>query len=71
MARLTEAQRRDYPSHLDNIEAVLQLASANFPRTTEVRIETVGSTPQASMTVSWTILAFLIDAGRSALESEP
>ncbi|MER9357461.1 hypothetical protein NKI61_29960 [Mesorhizobium sp. M0514] len=64
---LSAAMVRDYPEALDNIEAVIRLARANFPRTNDVTIETAGSSPKASLTVSWTVLAFLVDAGRAAL----
>ena len=70
-SKLTEAQRRDYPEYLDNMEAVVKLAAANFPRNIDVRIETAGSSPQASITLPWSVLSFLIDAGRTALEDNP
>ena len=68
--KFSEAQKRDYPEAMDNIEAVLKLARANFPRTTEITIETNGCSPKASLSISWTVLAFLIEAGRTALSSD-
>jgi hypothetical protein len=68
VTKLSEAQRRDYTKHLDNLDAVLQLAAANFPRSNEVDIKTVGSSPNASIRLHYYILSFLVEAGRRSLQ---
>ncbi len=68
--KLTDAQKRDYPDALDTIEAVVKLARAHFPRTGDVRLETAGSSPHATVCVPSYVIAFLLAAGRSALSQE-
>lgn len=67
MGRLTGAQQRDYNEQIPNLEALVRLASANFPRPTDIRLETVSADPHASLCVSPSMLGFLIAAGRAAL----
>lgn len=58
---------RDAIEVLDRIDAVLTLAKANFPHTTNVGIETVGCTPKASMSVPWFLMKEIADQARLAL----
>jgi len=64
-----EARRGDIKKHLDVLEGVERLASANFPRTSDLRIETVGCDPKASASIPAWLLAELIKMARDHLEA--
>jgi len=64
-----EARRRTIKKHLDVLEGVERLASANFPRSSDLRIETVGCDPKASVSIPAWLLADLIKMARDNLEA--
>jgi len=64
-----QARRRDIKKHLDVLEGVERLASANFPRSSDLRIETVGCDPKASASIPAWLLAELIKMARDHLEA--
>lgn len=55
---------------IKRLEAVITMASANFPRDTGISVTTSGSSPSAACTISPRTLQILIDAGRKVLEGE-
>lgn len=67
MAEMNERLRNDALEALDRLEALMKLAKANFPRTSEISIETGGYDPKASMSMPWYLLKTITDAGRRAL----
>ena len=67
MRKLTESMKADAREALKQIDAILTLAEANFPRTRDIRIETAGTDPQGRMTLPYAVLAAIIEAGRRAL----
>lgn len=67
MGKLTVRDREMYEDAMNQLEAVVKLASANFPRTTSISIKTDGSNPHASMSLSAGAINFLIISGRAAL----
>ena len=67
MSDLAKQQMREV---IEKIDAVLALAKANFPRSTDVKIETSGSLQSACITVPWYALKNIVDASRAALNEE-
>lgn len=53
---------------LKQLEAVITMASANFPRDSSICVRTNGTSPNAVCTISARTLRILVDAGRKALE---
>lgn len=68
--KLTDHQASEFRELLDRLDAVARLASANFPRNSDVRVETCGPGPSAKMVIKSYDLARLIDAGRSILSDK-
>lgn len=68
--KISGMDRRDYQKKLDEIEAVIKLAGANFPGSTDVRIETAGGRASASMFVPCYFMSFMVNAAREALNKE-
>lgn len=67
MRDLSESMKADAREALKQIDAILTLAEANFPRTNGIRIETSGCDPQGRMVIPYYLLRAIIDAGRRAL----
>lgn len=67
MSDLSEQQKQTLREILPQIEAVVLLAKANFPRTGDVRIETSGASPNASINVPWYIVKHMVDAALQAM----
>lgn len=65
--KLTKVMADDMARLIELLDGAQKLASANFPRTTDLRIETLGSNPSVSMVVPAWFLAKLCEAGRAAL----
>lgn len=68
--KLTPAMRSDVKNEIEQLEAILTLASANFPRSNRITVETAGLDPKGIMSLSPFTLRHLIDAGRAALEAK-
>lgn len=59
---------RDVKEALDQLDAVLKLARANFPRTNRVTVRTDGSDPHASMSIPSYVLAAILSAARETIK---
>lgn len=67
---LTPFEKDVLHESIKRLEAVITMASANFPRDTGISVTTCGSTPSAACTISPRTLQILLDAGRKVLEDE-
>ena len=63
--------RDDTGKALRELEAIAELASANFPRSTDIQVAVASpSKTQASTTIPWYVLREIIKLSRAALEME-
>lgn len=61
---------REVKSALEQLDAVLTLAQANFPKSTAVHISTNGASPSAAALIPGYVLKIIIDAARAAMEAK-
>lgn len=60
---------REVKSALEQLEAILTLAQANFPKSTAVLISTNGASPSAEVLIPSYVLKTITDAARAAMEA--
>lgn len=65
---MTPYERGILAESLKQLEAVITMASANFPRDSSICVRTNGHSPNAGCTIGTRTLQILVDAGRKALE---
>ena len=69
MSAYAERQRGEMLAYLDHLDAIVKLAGANFPRNTDLKIETTGTSPYVSMSIpSWAV-SMLLRSARVEIEA--
>jgi hypothetical protein len=69
MSDFNDHQREEAIGYAKRLESLREIASANFPESTDIIVKTVGTANSASLTIPSWVLSALLKAARNNLEA--